>query len=70
MIGSSALLCMVMAHLQLHDTKATASAAARAGAKPREEGCLGALLIDFFELYAVMADTGGRWAQPPLGGGR
>ena len=25
-IGSYALLCMVMAHLQLHDTKATASA--------------------------------------------
>ena len=44
--GSYALLCMVMAHLQLHDART--SEAKNLGA---EEGCLGALLIDFFELY-------------------
>jgi len=37
---------MVMAHLQLHDART--SEAKNLGA---EEGCLGALLIDFFELY-------------------
>ena len=57
-IGSYALLCMVMAHLQLHDTKATASAwAGESGGKAAEEGCLGALLIDFFELYGRRVDT-------------
>ena len=45
-VGSYALLCMVMAHLQLHDART--SEAKNLGA---EEGCLGALLIDFFELY-------------------
>ena len=57
-IGSYALLCMVMAHLQLHDTKATASAwAGESGGKAAEEGCLGALLIDFFELYGRRVNT-------------
>ena len=47
-IGSYALLCMVMAHLQLHDASATASAWAGArGDAAAELGCLGVLLIDF-----------------------
>ena len=56
--GSYALLCMVMAHLQLHDSKATArSWAGSAGGAAAEEGCLGALLIDFFELFGRRIDT-------------
>ena len=51
-VGSYALLCMVMAHLQLHDSKETAySWAGDAGGEAAAEGCLGVLLIDFFELY-------------------
>ena len=51
-VGSYALLCMVMAHLQLHDSKETAySWAGDGGGQAAAEGCLGALLIDFFELY-------------------
>ena len=57
-IGSYALLCMVMAHLQLHDSKATALRwAGDFGSRAAEEGCLGALLIDFFELYGRRIDT-------------
>ena len=51
-VGSYALLCMVMAHLQLHDSKETAySWAGDGGGEAAAEGCLGVLLIDFFELY-------------------
>ena len=51
-VGSYALLCMVMAHLQLHDSKETAySWAGDGGGEAADEGCLGVLLIDFFELY-------------------
>ena len=57
-IGSYALLCMVMAHLQLHDASATASAwAGESGGDAAAEGCLGVLLIDFFELYGRRINT-------------
>ena len=57
-IGSYALLCMVMAHLQLHDASTTASAwAGASGGEAAAEGCLGALLIDFFELYGRRINT-------------
>ena len=42
----------VMSHLQLHNAGSTASAwAGESGGEAAAEGCLGALLIDFFELY-------------------
>ena len=57
-IGSYALLCMVMAHLQLHDSSSAASNwAGESGGDAAAEGCLGALLIDFFELYGRRLNT-------------
>ena len=50
-IGSYALLCMVMAHLQLHNTTCKSTWAGSHGASDASEGCLGTLLIDFFELF-------------------
>lgn len=50
-IGSYALLCMVMAHLQLHNTTCKSTWAGNQGTSDANEGCLGTLLIDFFELF-------------------
>ena len=60
-IGSYALLCMVMAHLQLHNTTCKSTWAGSNGASDASEGCLGTLLIDFFELFGrrlVAEDVG------------
>jgi non-canonical poly(A) RNA polymerase PAPD5/7 len=60
-IGSYALLCMVMAHLQLHNTTCKSTWAGSHGASDASEGCLGTLLIDFFELFGrrlVAEDVG------------
>jgi non-canonical poly(A) RNA polymerase PAPD5/7 len=47
-----------MAHLQLHNAKSTASAwAGESGGDAAAEGCLGALLIDFFELFGRRINT-------------
>ena len=60
-IGSYAVLCMVMAHLQLHNTTCKSTWAGSHGASDASEGCLGTLLIDFFELFGrrlVAEDVG------------
>jgi len=50
-IGSYALLCMIMTFLQLRESIEASEWAGERGREDASEGCLGTLLIDFFELY-------------------